>query len=269
MVLRPVEFPAPEKGQPVAAWPAIAERQKCDAPGYWLISQPDHARLSGELAAHFASERFPAVEPLLARIVAQHDCGWADFPGESGASEPLLTAHGRPRAFTEFAPPQFLSAWTASIESAQQLAPAGGIIVSRHFCELGKFRLQHSEGFPPDELELIRVFLAREARRQEALLGNCPQPAQQLDRWLAVLQFCDLLSLYLCSGAEGEADFPPVLTEHPVRIAHARNQDLYRLVPSPFHAAGPGSIVRLEVSARRYPENGAPQVTKLRFLLGQ
>jgi hypothetical protein len=178
----------------------------------------------------------------------------------------LLTAEGRPRAFIEFAPLQFLQAWTASIESARQLAPAGGIVVSRHFCELGKFRLQHSDGLTGEERELIRAFLGREQERQKRLRRDCPQSATQLDQGLAVLQFCDLLSLYLCCGAEGEADFPPGVTDRPVRITHPPGESGYRLDPSPFHS-GSGSPLRLEVNARLYPPNGAPQERKLQFVL--
>jgi hypothetical protein len=254
--------------KPVPAWSAIAERQRCAAQGYWLISQPDHAHLSGELAAHFVSDRFPTTSPLLARIVAVHDLGWAGFPGESGPAEPpLLTSAGRPQAFNEFAPREFLSAWTDSIAGAQEVGPAGGIIVSRHFCELGRFRLAQSERLGPDELELIRAFIAREEARQEALLGECPQSGAQLDQWLAVLQFCDLLSLYLCCGAAGEASFPPGGTDRPVRISHCHGEELYRLAPSPFQPASGERVLTMEVLASQYPANGAPQTTKLRFLL--
>jgi hypothetical protein len=267
MVLRPVVVPTPSQ-QPVPAWSAVSERQKCSAQGFWLISQPDHAGLSGQLAAHFISERFPAMNPLLTKIVAVHDVGWAAFPGESSLGEPpLLTPEGRPRAFTEFAPPQFLSAWTTSIEGAEKLAPAGGIIVSRHFCELGGFRLRQNDDLCPDELELIRGFMGREEARQERLLRECPQPAQQLEQWLAVLQFCDLLSLYLCSGAEGEADFPPGLADQPVRVSHKHGEELYRLDPSPFQDGGGRRTLNMEVNARHYPSNGALNTTKLRFLL--
>ncbi len=267
MVLRPIdvcEAPQPAPPTPGSAWAAVAARQKQHSSAYWLISQPDHANLSGDLAANFVSPEFPHIDEPIARAIAVHDAGWAIFESEANPGErPVLNGDGKPLAFVDFPPAQFLRAWNASIDRAESMCPAGGIIASRHFCALGEFRLQN--GVSDENARLITAFLGREAARQQRLRPACTYDDTELQRLLAVLQFCDLLSLYLCSGAQQPAEFPQKLTSRPVRIV--RHQDFYRLDPSPFQPGGRERIVSLGVSARRYPPDGDTPATTLAFLL--
>ena len=122
MVLHPLDVPSaavPPKTEttvPLPAWVPVAERQKRRASAYWLISQPDHAKLSGDLAASFVSPRFPRVDPLLARAIGVHDSGWIIFEPEAVAGrQPRLNPDGNPLSFIEFQANEFLRAWTASI----------------------------------------------------------------------------------------------------------------------------------------------------------
>lgn len=267
MVLRPLDVPEGSLPAPMPAWAAVAERQKRAANSYWLISQPDHAGLSGDLASNFISPLFPRIEPLVARAIGVHDAGWSMFESEAVPSEPpLLNGEGKPLAFIEFSADQFLRAWTGSIERAEAVCAAGGTIVSHHFCELGQFRLK--SGIGPAEGELIRQFIARERARQERLLPACRYSGEELQGLLEVLQFCDLLSLYLCSGAQAEVEFPQRVTSVPVLLSRTRGEDFYRLDPSPFQPGdGPVRTLSLGVRARYYPSNGAPKLTTLGFLI--
>jgi hypothetical protein len=268
MVLNPINSEVPPPAPPVPAWYAIHERQKQRAGGYWLVSQPDHARLSGDLAASFVSERFPRICPKLANSIGMHDAGWAVFAAEADpAAPPHLTPEGKPVAFVESEPRDFLRAWTASIARAEGICPEGGVIVSRHFCSLGEFRLRHGEHLSDTGKDLIRTFLKGERWRQQRLEGSCGCSSRELDALLAVLQFCDLLSLYLCSGATCEAEFPQRLADRPVRISRHGKEHIYRLDPSPFQKGTGESILSVEVTARRYPATGGPALTSLGFLL--
>jgi hypothetical protein len=266
MVLHPLDSPAPIDGTaPIPAWAAVAERQKCHARAYWLISQPDHAQLAGDLAANFVSRDFPHVNPELARAIGVHDSGWGIFGPEANTSDaPFLSGEGKPLAFIEFEPEQFLRAWTGSIERAEAICAAGGIIVSRHFCELGRMRLAGG-GLTEEGRQLIADFEERENSRQARLLPQCSESAEELDALLEVLKFCDLLSLYLCSGAQHEAEFGQKLTSRPVRVR--QSESMYIFSPSPFQAEESRRVVNLGVRARQFPSNGKPEVTSLSFLL--
>jgi hypothetical protein len=274
MVLRPLAAKAERSAasaqeKPAPVWFLVAERQKCRADRYWLISQPDHAKLSGELAANFASRSFPGISPAMARAIAMHDAGWGIFPQESSsAASPRLAAEGKPLAFVECGPRDFVRAWTASIGQAADVSPAGGIIVSRHFCALGSFRLRNNGGLSEDERQLIAAFTRGECERQQRLLAACSCSASELDAWLEVLQFCDLLSLYLCSGVQQAAEFPQRLTDRPVQIRYDADQALYQLDPSPFQSDGKRRTISLAVPARSYPAaDGKIEVTTLNFNL--
>jgi Protein of unknown function (DUF3891) len=248
------------------AWVAIAARQKQCAQSWWLVAQPDHANLSGELAANFVSPKFPRIDPAVAKAIALHDAGWAIFPAEADpTSRPMISDDFKPRSFIEFPPGDFLRAWTGSIERAEYVATIGGIIVSRHFCWLAEIRLREKVDDGSGE-KLVRDFLDREAVRQQRLSNAAGISADHAGDLLKVLQFCDVLSLYLCCGADEEVEFPQRFDGGTVRLK--RMEDLYVLTPSPFQAnCGTHRTVSLGVAARKYPAQDEPRTATLPFLL--
>ncbi len=246
-------------------WPVVERAQKQVAPQYWLVSQPDHAALSGALAANFVSPDFPAVDPLIARAIEVHDSGWAIFDSETSPTVPPgVTAQGKPVSFLEIDPPDFLRAWTASIDRAESLCPDGGYIVSRHFSVLGEGRLR-SDIDTDENSARLRSFLQHEAGRQHRLQATAARGHADLERLLLVLQFCDVLSLYLCAGLRHAVEFPHLFEAGKVRMR--REDDAFILEPSPFRSGREGdTMVSLGVEARLYP-SAAPKTTVLAFLL--
>lgn len=271
MVLQPVgPRPCPTlkwKPRPGAlpVWVAVAERQKQCAESWWLVAQPDHAALSGDLAANFVSPLFPKIAPLVAKAIGSHDAGWSIFPAEANVEvQPMMGDDWKPRSFIEFAPQDFLRAWAGSIDRAENICPEGGIVVSRHFCVLGEVRLKQKVDAEA-EAQLVRDFLAREAERQQRLVTIAGITQQESDDLLKVLQFCDVLSLYLCCGADEEVEFPHRFGPEPVRLK--RVGDVYSLSPSPFQESEQARTVSLGVTARKYPAGGSPDLRTLTFLL--
>lgn len=273
MVLRPLEQPAQHQqpspaAEPVPAWTAVAARQSRHAQAWWLITQPDHAALSGDLAANFVSPLFPRLDPLVIRSIGVHDWGWSIFPAEgSPGRQPLLDTAGKPLSFIEFSPWDFLRAWQGSIERAESIAPIGGIMVSRHFCGLAQFRLDTAKD-PESDRRAISHFVACEHERQQRLTPQCNFARAEIDTLVRVLQFCDLLSLYLCCGADEYVEFPQLVSPHPVRVSRNGAEDFYRFDPSPFQAdPDKPRPVSLGVKARLYPAAGESRTTTLPFLL--
>ncbi len=247
-------------------WTVIAERQKQCAQSWWLIAQPDHAALSGDLAANFISPLFPQINADIAKAIAFHDAGWSMFPAEAQPNlPPMISDDLKPRSFIEFPPQDFLRAWTGSIDRAESICPAGGIMVSRHFASLAQFRLKEQMDNDADQ-RLVREFLDREDARQQRLSAKAGITREQSDDLLKVLQFCDVLSLYLCCGATEDVEFPQRFAREPIRLK--RTNELYILTPSPFQA-DPQQLrtVSLGVAARCYPADNAPRTTTLPFLL--
>ncbi len=275
MVLYPqsVETGSPAAGVPrnkqfVAAFEAIEKRQRQPAQEWWLIAQPDHAALAGDLAANLASPLIPVLDSVALRAIALHDSGWSRLDGgERGTGRdlevslrgPKLDSAGRPLSFLEMSPVEFIEAWADSIQNAEYVGPAGGVMVSRHFCRLAQSRL-HSYQDTREDTDRLQTFVAHEGRRQERLLALGSLAAEELDLLTDVLQFCDLLSLYLCCGAADNVQFPQRFQGHSIRLE--RDGELARLQPALF-----SSGLSLGVTARGYPRFGAVEVTTLPLLI--
>src|SRR5690242_16852309 len=76
MVLFPITDEKPSS-TPVSAWPAIEDRLKQSAAEYWLVTQPSHAALAGDLAAALRDDAFGPIDQTIARSIALHDAGWS------------------------------------------------------------------------------------------------------------------------------------------------------------------------------------------------
>jgi len=252
VVLHPLAAGAtltPSDFQP--AWRVIERTQKQVADSYWLVTQPDHATLAGALAGRIVSPGFPIIDASTARAIAVHDAGWAIFDAEANVTAmPALDARGKPLSFVEIEPPEFLRAWTASIERAAGVCAAGGYIVSRHFCALGEGRLAAAIDVPENSARL-RSFLNQEGERRERLMAEAARSQEELDSLLLVLQFCDLASLYLCCGAGEPVEFPQEFSFGKVRMR--LEQDVWVLEPSPFRCGSSHQEVSLQVKARGFP----------------
>jgi hypothetical protein len=234
--------------QPRFAWQAVEERQRAFSDAYLLVSQPDHAKLSGDLARQFVSPAFTHFSDRMIEAIGAHDDGWRVFPGEADHGAPLLTIARKPRSFIEFEPSEFTRAWTGSIHHAESLSAVAGILVSRHFAALGEFALRKSG---TQDQAVLRTFLDVEAERQQKLLAQCRCSAKELDEGLQALQFCDLLSLSLCCEVREEIGFPQCFGAQQVRMRF--HDGYYELTPSPFQDDAHGAReVQVSVPARKY-----------------
>ena len=253
---------------PIPAWEAVERKQKQASDEWWLIAQPDHAALAGDIAANLRFPCLPNLDSEVIRAIALHDSGWARFDGgergtgrdlEVSLCDPKLDDQGRPLSFLDMTPAEFLQAWTDSIERAQQTGSLGGAIVSQPFVRLAQNRRRSHPDDEGDKREL-QDFVLREEQRQRRLLSHERTSAENVATLTDVLQFCDLLSLYLCCGAEESVEFPQSFNSTAVRLT--REGEMCRLEP-PLLSDG----VSLGVTARRYPLFGAIEITTLPFLL--
>ncbi len=326
MILRPLNpsFPAARRDEFISAWSAIQKIQnECRDEG-WLITQPAHAALAGEIAQHLhwpglppeagkENDHQPGAEAmrkpgqaadddrvteddpggLWLRAISLHDSGWGPVDAAvirklqgsdlrsrgpqalRGAGSPPARAAKpafiRPVSFINFPPAEALSAWIASIEICEAYAPIAGYMVSRHFCRLSEDRI--TGGQPPEsaqaagssvplarEHELFKAFVAGERARQQRLLPATGKAPAELEARVDQLQFCDVLSLYICSGAAENVVLQ--LGSEPIRLV--RHATGCTLQPSPFRQE-----VVVTVSALRYPrpeaQSGEPNSAAFEF----
>lgn len=236
MVIFPILDEQPALANPIPIWEVIEKSQKRIAGSYWLVTQPAHAALAGELSAALRDDLFGPIDATVSRSIALHDAGWSMDEAEqiqllrSGSEQ-------RPRSFLEASTTEALHAWVGSIETVERFAPIGGYLVSRHF-----ERLSHRDKKSDSKL---KAFQTKEAQRQARLRTRLKQDEKTLERLVDALQFCDVLSLYLCCGSRQAASIAGQ------GITITRSGDEYKLDPTPFK--GPRQFA---FSALRHPLQG-------------
>jgi hypothetical protein len=214
MILRPLitEEPDPSRAGngPQPAWSAVERSQLPRMDECWLIPQPAHAALSGEIAAQLSPEHFPGITPEVVQAIALHDAGWglpdAEAIQKSRASTPKNP--NQPKSFIKFPPQESLAIWTFSIDTTAKLSPVGGYIVSRHFAAIGKIQAGQ---YDSKHSAFFARFEEQEMRRQEKLLQKARATAAEMEPLVKALQFCDLLSLYISCGTLEDASFPQTI----------------------------------------------------------
>lgn len=226
------------------AWDAVLRTQKQQANGWQLIAQADHAALAGEMASRVTSPDFPKLDPEVIQAIAVHDDGWKQIDKVSEQRN-----SGRPLSFFEEAPADIFGAWKGSIAAATQIAPIAGILVSEHFCRIAR-DFSRATTNPPGVVQVLTTFVEREIAQQEELREQQSLDAKEINLRVDVLQFFDLLSLYVCCGSQENVVFPQRFNQK--TFSMRREADLYRLEPSLFEAT-----VNFSIKAKTHPsQNG-------------
>ena len=246
MILRPLEPPPASRQEWVSAWPVVERLQRQKYENCWMITQPSHAALAGDLAARLTAPQIPKLEAELVRAIALHDAGWG-MPDARAVVRSRSTRAGCPKSFLDVVVAEFVEAWTQSIEIVQPVSPAGGYIVSRHFWRLGEHRLAHGDDTESDRKKL-QSFLGRESARQKRLASKQARSADKLELLTDVLQFCDLLSLYICSGARDSVQFPEYFG---IAARLSLVEQSYKLDPPLVASGAPFAVARLRHPATK------------------
>lgn len=176
-------------------------REQADG-SFVLINQNDHAKLSGQMAAHWGNQLFATPAPFesVVRAAAFHDCGWMTYETAPLFDEALRappTYNKVPLDGRRLREHQDGIDWLSGIDSC------AGALVSRHRTGLWRRRygvITHPEPPPTRSLapEVGDFIAINEARQMDAI------PQSGRDAFLLnyrLLQIFDLLSLYLCNGA--------------------------------------------------------------------
>ena len=266
MILRPKRTPS-SRAAFIPAWEAVAHAQKAKSTIYHLVRQPDHARLSGQIAEQLVIAGAPVVDDEIVRGIALHDEGWSDF--DSGrvrlqatsahysGKNVALDAEGKPLSFLQIKAGDFLRAWCGSIGSAEAVAPIAGLMVSGHFRRIGQFGMSLGT-YSGDDMRLVRDFIAQEEERERRMLPRQSRSEREVKYWTDVLQFCDLLSLYLCCGSEESVEFPQPIGPKGETISLQVKDGVNVLGPSLLAKA-----VEFSLEAHPYPAELPPSPTKL------
>jgi hypothetical protein len=209
-----------------------------DGVKHWLlISQVEHARLSGVLAekciAKFGggAHTLDSVRAELLAAITHHDDGWREWE-QSPRLDPQA---GRPLSFLELPVEEAIAIWDRSIQVARTLGELSAWIVAGHFSALLCTVGQHaSETAARDWLRRMAEqrsawFAVWHARDETA---HTAELAGEALRWL---QLFDILSLWPCAQY-------PVAGEQSFQL------------PEPFRPESEKTLVReIRPSARQLP----------------
>jgi Protein of unknown function (DUF3891) len=212
-----------------------------DGETWTAITQPAHAFVSGQVAAHW---RIPLAPDVILGI-QQHDVPWVD-------QDRMPTLHAparRAASFIELDMRTRLWIWGTVTERLVAQSPYAALLVSLHSTNI------HTRYFPPearpDEL------LAKTRADQDALLAVLPDVTrEQAERDADIVFALDALSLTLCHGWDSR-DLPAI------------DGEVIRVEPVGDHAATldpwPLAVDSLEVSVdarvmrERFDEEAAMQ----------
>jgi len=202
----------------------------------WLISQPDHAALSGYLAAHWGNREFSAAggyadcpDPELLRsevilAIAEHDNGWWEWE----ADPPRDPNDGLPLDLLQLTQDEGLARWRLGVPRFAKEHPYVALLISFHACWLQAYLIEEDpdtsfahplfgdpHSWPPasgKELEQARQFVAEQKALQGELIARLRKDPvwasaaapQNLNPHVRLLQIADALSLSLCFGGAVE-----------------------------------------------------------------
>jgi hypothetical protein len=231
---------------------------------YWLITQNDHAIISGQLARALGNARFEAPAPRAVRGIELHDCGWPTHD-----ENPTLNSRRQPLDVFETPRQIGLSVWTESSKRAAAEDPYAGLLVSLHSLSLsilattmtpfaherfdpndprGRFEVNQ---FQHQQIELQeslrqRLGLRTDQPLRHGLAEGSTDPVElQLQYDFRLLQAMDKLSLAICCTKPPAATIEPVIPSPgnaPLSIRVTRKSDDVHVDPWPF------GLDRIEVS---------------------
>jgi hypothetical protein len=156
-----------------------------------MITQHDHAKISGVIAQHWKDEYFKGEERKAEVILGiyEHDCGWIEAD-----SAPLWNSHQqKPYTFMDYPLEAKVTFYKKGIDEVEKMSKYASLLCSAHYASF----LQYEE----DPIGI--KFIEDESTRRLHLLKQCGifgkmAKEKLFHHHLSILKWCDNLSLYIC-----------------------------------------------------------------------
>lgn len=176
--------------------------------GWILITQMDHAALSGALMAQWGNAAFapPAPKDEVLLAISEHDNGWEEWE-----ARPEVHPETRlPLQFHELADQACSEIWRRGVERHRKSHPYASLLIASHVEHLARMRLGMQSFLA--EMEMLRSELFAEVASTRRVKRERLEAEVKAN--LRLLQIADLFSLELCSGLSG----PFVVDEVPAQV---------------------------------------------------
>jgi hypothetical protein len=232
-----------------------------------LIAQTDHAKLSGQCAAHWGNSNFARLQPYepIVRAAMFHDSGWYDYE----ASPSIAPDTGKPLNFLQvpWGKPQ-RRGFEWAIDWMTRIDPYSGLLLSKHRTGLQRGRygkVEHPKFFNTQNLpEDNEDFLGRNEEAQAVQLRNYDE-AQFWTNY-QFLQAFDFISLFLCNKDVVDDYIEPVPTSYDGRSAPVkltlRTVEANKIEVDPFPFDQP--VLRVQLIRRQLDRGTFPDVPSFR-----
>lgn len=194
------------------------------------ITQTDHSRLAGFLAAHWGNSTFAPLEPYesVTRAATFHDFGWLRYETEPqidpASGEPYMFSN-RPFEEAQLESYQWCVDWLGGVD------PYSALLVGMHRVGLWKSRYETITApawrSPADLPQPIQAFIAREEPRQAQQRES--ENAGQVWTNYRLLQVWDLLGLYFTTRQPYENAIEPVPVAYDDDLASGVRMSLHPL----------------------------------------
>jgi hypothetical protein len=179
---------------------------------YRMITQIDHADLSGQFAAHWGNDKFAQLHPQESMVLAaeSHDNGWWYWD-----ANPAVDAKGIPITFRKTPRKILFEYLTKGINSVREKDPYAGLMVSLHLAGLSQQRYGTLPSVPKREDADTLRFVSEQEASHEALkkdLRTIEQyaGANEADYiWFnyRMMEVFDRLSLFFCCHVDLQGGF--------------------------------------------------------------
>lgn len=237
-----------------------------------LITQDDHAKLSGRFAEHIGNAMFARVSPSVILACSMHDSGWPIHD-----DLPTLNSKNLPLDVFETPRPIAVEVWSASTQRTAAIDPYAGLLVSLHSLSLSARAAAHlnqqadpfdaaqmKERFETNKFQHKQIEIQEALRRQLGMRTDIPltlglaSPGldggeDQLLFDFQILQAMDQLSLAVCCT---DIPFPTAgrvntrTGESPVRL-HFRRVNGNDVTVTPWLFDAP--MLQCTISGRSLP----------------
>ena len=225
-----------------------------DGAKLWLlISQVEHAHVSGELVRNWREEFSDDVVDA----VAHHDDGWSAWEAEPKLNPEI----GAPFSFLEMPVPAALVIWDHSIAAAGQFGPLAAYIVAGHF-----YNLLNNSDNAQDPLAVAWLTAKRKHRTgwlDEWIRGDPSRRLVYPKRAQEMLLVADLFSLWLCCDCPADDQRESILGQSAMKLQTDTllNQFQFAVREFAIHESAAGERIEgldWTVSVHPYPCKKSP-----------
>lgn len=233
--------------------------------GWILISQHDHAELSGEIMKYWGNKEFGGLDSEVLFAIGEHDNGWKEWD-----SSPKVNSVSRyPMNFLEMSSSDQSEIWRRCFKRHSANHPYASALIALHFGKLNEKSLnKNSNNGMARALQIeISDFVSDmlKINISNSDLNSLPKDVQVN---LRLVQVADIISLTLCHGwlSIGIEDVP-VGYNGSTAILNLKSIDGSNYVMAPYPFSQP--LINLQVEGRRLGQKKFSGDAELREMLAE